>query len=157
DALAEQLKANGDLASDMAGTAKSKRGSNDGQGANGADANKDKLAKGERRQATSQDIAKIRSALLSPDAKDRPGALRLARTLDAPELAPDVRAMLQKETNVPVKRVGVQVLALESDPSQSEDTFKKMRNDPDAVVRVNAAFGMARDGNDAQAAWLLKV
>lgn len=156
----KSLAADADV-SDFAGTAgrsAAKHGKG-AQGQDGADAGRSdaaKLGKGERRPATSEEISRIRTMLQSPEAKDRLAALRLARTLDAPEIAADVRALLGTEKNTPVKRVGVQVLAL-GDPSQNMDIFKSMRSDPDAVVRVNSAFGMARGGDDAQAAWLLKV
>lgn len=143
-------------ASDLGGSKGAhEHGSKKGKGAeSGADASA--KWKTDHRVPTTAELDKIRQGLLSPDPKDRLAALRLARTLDSAELAPDIRALLQVEQSAPVKRVAVQVLALE-DPAASENTFESTRSDADAVVRVNSAFGMARNGDDAQAAWLLKV
>ncbi len=164
-AEASKLGASGELDREIAGGkldgAVSKEDSKKaGEGAAGSPASSgDGHGTGEhgRHVASADEIARVRGALRSPDARARLAALRYARTLVSPDLDPDIRAMLQTEANVPVKRVGVQVLALGDSLEADKQTFDSLRKDPDAVVRVNAAFGMARSGDVQQQNWLLSV
>jgi hypothetical protein len=137
------------------GAAVSSASSADCRGAGGADGHGS--SEHGRHVATADEIARVRGALRSPDARTRLAALRYARTLVSADLDPDIRAMLQTEASVPVKRVGVQVLALGDSLEANRQTFDALRKDPDAVVRVNAAFGMARAGDVQQQNWLLGV
>jgi hypothetical protein len=101
-------------------------------------------------------IARIRGALQSPDPDVRLQALVEARDLLAPELEPDIRALLEHERNVPVRRVAVQDLAL-GDVDANKSVFEGLARAPDGVVRINANFGLARGGDEKRQDWLVKV
>jgi hypothetical protein len=125
-------------------------------GRDGSNGLKKRAADQPRRRLTNDELAKLREALSRPEAEFRLAALRLARNYDTSELEPDIRNLLTHETNIPVKRVAVQVLAL-GDVAANLPTLETMRQDKDSVVRVNSAVGLSRAGDDNQEAWLLSV
>lgn len=100
-------------------------------------------------------IARLRQDLTSADASVRLRALREARGLRTGALDLDVRVLLAHESDVPVKRVAVQLLA-QGDIHGSEAVFRTLRRDADPIVQVNAAFGLARAGDRREEAWLLE-
>lgn len=106
------------------------------------------------RGASTADLAAIRAGLGSQDARTRAEALRAARDLRSPELVPDVVLLLQREGEVPVRRLATQVLA-QADTVPLGDLLRSLKKDKDPIVQANAAYGLARGGDEREQAWLL--
>lgn len=113
-------------------------------------------APGPKRALTGQQVSRLRTSLTSAAPEERLAAVRYLRAVETKELLPDLRALLQTETVTPVRRVASQLLA-QADPRLSLAELTRLRDDPDAVVRINAAYGLARAGDASQQAWLLGV
>ncbi len=111
-----------------------------------------------RVKPTAEQLGKLRASLASQDPGERLVAARyISSRVDGKELLlPDLRALMQTETCVPVRRVATQLMA-QADPTLSVDMLTRLREDPDAIVRINAAYGLARTGDEVQQAWLLQV
>jgi len=102
-----------------------------------------------------EEVVRVRTALKSPEPRERLRALRRARDLHEPSLEADVRVLLAQETSAPARRVGVQVLAL-GDVTANRATLETLaREDKDPIVNINASFGLARAGDERRQAWLL--
>lgn len=106
---------------------------------------------------TAAELAEVRDRLALSDAKARAAALREVRDRGNGQLDPEVRALLASKTSdFSTRRLAAQVLAL-GDANGNRAALEPFKNDPDAVVRINVAFGLARAGDDAAQAWLLRL
>ncbi|HZU96512.1 MAG TPA: hypothetical protein VFF73_07470 [Planctomycetota bacterium] len=103
------------------------------------------------------ELARLRERLLGKDAKARAEALRELRDRGHGELDPEVRGLLADKTcDFASRRLAAQVLAL-GDAAANKAALEPFKNDPDSVVRINVAYGLARTGDEAAQAWLLRL
>jgi hypothetical protein len=102
------------------------------------------------------DRALVLEGLASEETERRRAALRSARDLLDPALEPAIEKLLETTEDVVEKELGTQVLAL-GQASEHKETFERLFQDDDAVVRINAAFGLARAGDVSRQEWLLSV
>ena len=100
--------------------------------------------------------ALVLEGLASEEPERRRAALRNARALLDPALEPEIEKLLATTEDVVEKELGTQVLAL-GVSSEHKETFERLFQDDDAVVRINAAFGLARAGDVSRQEWLLSV
>jgi HEAT repeat protein len=103
------------------------------------------------------ELARLRERLLGKDAKARAEALRELRDRGHGELDPEVRGLLaDRSCDFASRRLAAQVLAL-GDAATNKEGLEPFKNDPDPVVRINVAYGLARGGDEAAQAWLLRL
>ena len=105
---------------------------------------------------TAAEVADLRKRLANADAKDKAASLREIRDRRVSDLGPEVKALLDAKEAPETRRLATQILAL-GDAQASRSDLEGLKKDKDPVVRINAAFGLARTGDDQAQAWLLRL
>ncbi len=104
--------------------------------------------------ATAAEVADLRRRLADP--KDRAASLREIRDRRMSDLGPEVKALLDAKEAPETRRLATQILAL-GDAQASRSDLEGLKKDKDPVVRINAAFGLARTGDEQAQSWLLRL